>query len=82
MDNCTLSELNLKPNLKIMMMGSLEEAIAGAVTKPDCGDEVVNDLDIEEEEVDVENQEVSCNMLLPFLESVLECTFWDGVQVY
>lgn len=61
MDNCTLSELNLKPNLKIMMMGSLEEAIAGAVTKPDCGDEVVNDLDIEEEEVDVENQEVSFN---------------------
>lgn len=41
-----------------MMMGSLEEAIAGAQTKPDVGDEVVNDLDIEEEEVDVENQEV------------------------
>lgn len=58
-DNFTLSELNLKPNLKIMMMGSLEEAIEGAMTKPDVGDEVVNDLDIEEEEVDVENQEVS-----------------------
>ncbi|XP_059050522.1 ubiquitin-like domain-containing CTD phosphatase 1 [Achroia grisella] len=57
-DNCTLSELNLKPNLKIMMMGSLEEAIEGARTKPDVGDEVVNDLDIEEEEVDVENQEI------------------------
>lgn len=41
-----------------MMMGSLEEAIEGARTKPDVGDEVVNDLDIEEEEVDVENQEV------------------------
>ena len=57
-DNCTLSDLNLKPNLKIMMMGSLEEAIEGARTKPDVGDEVINDLDIEEEEVDVENQEV------------------------
>lgn len=57
-DNYTLSELHLKPNLKIMMMGSLEEAIAGAQTKPDVGDEVVNDLDIEEEEVDVENQEI------------------------
>lgn len=40
------------------MMGSLEEAIEGARTKPDVGDEVINDLDIEEEEVDVENQEV------------------------
>lgn len=60
-DNYTLSELNLKPNLKIMMMGSLEEAIEGARTKPDVGDDVVNDLDIEDEEVDVENQEVSIN---------------------
>ncbi|XP_004926155.1 ubiquitin-like domain-containing CTD phosphatase 1 [Bombyx mandarina] len=56
-DNCTLADLNLKPNLKIMMMGSLEEAIVGARTKPEV-DDVVNDLDIEEEEVDVENQEV------------------------
>lgn len=38
-------------------MGSLEEAIQGALTKPEVED-VVNDLDIEEEEVDVENQEV------------------------
>lgn len=44
-----------------MMMGSLEEAIEGARTKPDVGDDVVNDLDIEDEEVDVENQEVSIN---------------------
>lgn len=57
-DNYTLAELNLKPNLKIMMMGSLEEAIEGAMSKPDVGDEVVNDLDIEEEEMDVENQEI------------------------
>ncbi|XP_026492428.2 ubiquitin-like domain-containing CTD phosphatase 1 [Vanessa tameamea] len=57
-DNFTLSVLNLKPNLKIMMMGSLEEAIEGARTKPDVGDEVINDLDIEEEEVDIENQEI------------------------
>ncbi|KAJ2940067.1 hypothetical protein O0L34_g14102 [Tuta absoluta] len=56
-DNCTLADLKLKPNLKIMMMGSLEQAIEGANTKPDV-DEVVNDLDIEEEEVDVENQEI------------------------
>ncbi|XP_041985205.1 ubiquitin-like domain-containing CTD phosphatase 1 [Aricia agestis] len=56
-DNYTLSELNLKPNLKIMMMGSLEEAIEEARTKPEV-DDVVNDLDIEEEEVDIENQEV------------------------
>ncbi|KAL4707049.1 hypothetical protein ACJJTC_014328 [Scirpophaga incertulas] len=57
-DNFTLSELNLKPNLKIMMMGSLEEAIEGAMMKPDVGDEVVNDLEFEEEEVDVVNQEI------------------------
>ncbi|GBP35634.1 Ubiquitin-like domain-containing CTD phosphatase 1 [Eumeta japonica] len=56
-DNCMLSELNLKPNLKILMMGSLEEAIEGARAKPE-NDDVVNDLDIEEEEIDVENQEV------------------------
>lgn len=39
-------------------MGSLEEAIQGAQTKPDIADDVINDLDIEEEEVNVENQEV------------------------
>ncbi|KAI8423258.1 hypothetical protein MSG28_014287 [Choristoneura fumiferana] len=51
-DNYTLAELNLKPNLKIMMMGSLEEAIQGALARPECGDDVVNDLDLDDEEVD------------------------------
>lgn len=57
-DDCTLGQLKLKPNFKLMMMGSLEEDIAEANTAPTNLPDVVNDLDIEEEEVAIENQEV------------------------
>ncbi|CAG9831578.1 unnamed protein product [Diabrotica balteata] len=57
-DDCTLGLLKLKPNFKLMMMGSLEEDIAEANTAPENLPDVVNDLDIEEEEVAIENQDV------------------------
>ncbi|XP_056647963.1 ubiquitin-like domain-containing CTD phosphatase 1 [Diorhabda sublineata] len=57
-DDCTLGQLKLKPNFKLMMMGSLEEDIVEANTAPTNLPEVVNDLDIEEEEVAIENQDV------------------------
>lgn len=57
-DECRLSQLKLKSNFKLMMMGSLEEDIAEVSTTPVDLPEVVNDLDIEDEEVAIENQEV------------------------
>lgn len=58
-DTCKLATLKLKPNMKIMLMGSLEEDITQVTTVPDDIPEVVNDLDIEDEEVAVENMAVS-----------------------
>lgn len=57
-DECRLSQLKLKENFKLMMMGSLEEHIAEVNVAPQNLPEVVNDLDIEDEEVAIENQEV------------------------
>ncbi|CAB0015347.1 unnamed protein product [Nesidiocoris tenuis] len=58
-DECEISELKLKPGFKILMMGSLEAAIADANTIPDDLPSVINDFDIEEgEEVPIENKEV------------------------
>ncbi|ESO05305.1 hypothetical protein HELRODRAFT_156877 [Helobdella robusta] len=55
-DEVCLKDLQLKDNLKIMMMGTQEEEIAkvteGVVEYP----EVVNDLDIEEEVVEIQNK--------------------------
>uniref|UniRef100_T1J0Y6 Ubiquitin-like domain-containing CTD phosphatase 1 n=1 Tax=Strigamia maritima TaxID=126957 RepID=T1J0Y6_STRMM len=56
-DSLQLSLLKLKPNTKIMMMGSLEEEIQDAVNTPEDLPEVVNDFDIEDEEVQTENRE-------------------------
>lgn len=56
-DAVKLSLLGLKPGFKIMMMGSLEEAITQVTTAPEDVGEVVNDLDITEEEVALENRE-------------------------
>ncbi|CAH1404967.1 unnamed protein product [Nezara viridula] len=58
-NDCKVSELQLKSGFKIMMMGSLEEAIADANKIPDDLPEVIDDFDIEEgEEVAIENKEV------------------------
>ncbi|XP_031563519.1 ubiquitin-like domain-containing CTD phosphatase 1 [Actinia tenebrosa] len=58
-ENTKLKALNLKPNNKIMMMGTREEKLAD-VLKPSeelVNNEVVNDFDVEEDEVMVENKE-------------------------
>lgn len=46
-EECKISSLKLKPNFKIMMMGSLEQDIVEANTAPTNMPEVVNDFDIE-----------------------------------
>lgn len=56
-DATLISDLNLRPNSKIMMMGSKEEDIAQASERPEGLPEVVNDLDIPEEaEIAIQNQ--------------------------
>ena len=56
-DETVISDLNLKPNAKIMLMGSREEDIAQASERPEGLPEVVNDLDIPEEaEIAIQNQ--------------------------
>ncbi|XP_073969065.1 ubiquitin-like domain-containing C-terminal domain phosphatase 1 [Rhodnius prolixus] len=58
-NDCLLAALNLKSGFKVMMMGSLEEAIADANTIPDDLPEVIDDFDIEDgEEVAIENRDV------------------------
>lgn len=58
-NNCLLLDLKMKPGFKIMMMGSLEEDIAEASTKPEDIPEVFDDFDIEdEEEVATESKEI------------------------
>uniref|UniRef100_F6QEE8 Ubiquitin-like domain-containing CTD phosphatase 1 n=1 Tax=Xenopus tropicalis TaxID=8364 RepID=F6QEE8_XENTR len=52
-----LGVLKLKPNTKIMMMGTREESLEEMMAPPPENDEVVNDFDIEEEVVEVENRE-------------------------
>ena len=44
-DDLVLSELNLKSGTKIMMMGSVEEAIQDVVEAPEDMPEVINDFD-------------------------------------
>merc|ERR1711936_1475484 len=56
-DEMKLVALGLKPNFKLMMMGSLEETIAETQSKPENLPEVVNDFDIEEEEVAIQDRE-------------------------
>ncbi|XP_077992356.1 ubiquitin-like domain-containing CTD phosphatase 1 [Glandiceps talaboti] len=56
-DDVQLSVLKLKPNMKIMMMGTREETIQTITEPPKDIGEVVDDFDIEEEEVLVENRE-------------------------
>ncbi|XP_070541109.1 ubiquitin-like domain-containing CTD phosphatase 1 [Ptychodera flava] len=56
-DDVALSALKLKPNTKIMMMGTREETIQAIMEPPKDIGEVVDDFDIEEEEVLIENRE-------------------------
>ncbi|XP_053155779.1 ubiquitin-like domain-containing CTD phosphatase 1 isoform X2 [Hemicordylus capensis] len=52
-----LGALKLKPNTKIMMMGTREESLEDVLGPPPDNEDVVNDFDIEEEVVEVENRE-------------------------
>ncbi|EDV20099.1 uncharacterized protein TRIADDRAFT_51063 [Trichoplax adhaerens] len=59
-DDVPLNQLNLKPNCKIMMMGTREEALEEVINpSTDWGNNVVNDLEVEEEEeIAIENREI------------------------
>jgi ubiquitin-like domain-containing CTD phosphatase 1 len=58
-DDVRLKDLDLKPNFKVMMMGSKEADIEEACSKPDDVGEVINDLDDPgEDEIPMENREV------------------------
>lgn len=52
-----LGALKLKPNTKIMMMGTREESLEDVLGPPPDNDDVVNDFDIEDEVIEVENRE-------------------------
>ncbi|MGH0158308.1 UNVERIFIED_CONTAM: hypothetical protein FKN15_051943 [Acipenser sinensis] len=56
-DDLKLGTLKLKPNTKIMMMGSREESLEDVLAPPPENEDVVNDFDIEEEVIEVENRE-------------------------
>ncbi|XP_075887921.1 ubiquitin-like domain-containing CTD phosphatase 1 isoform X2 [Nelusetta ayraudi] len=56
-DEVKLGTLKLKPNTKIMMMGTREESLEEVLAPPPENDDVVNDFDIEEEVIEVENRE-------------------------
>ncbi|XP_017347269.1 ubiquitin-like domain-containing CTD phosphatase 1 isoform X2 [Ictalurus punctatus] len=56
-DGTKLGLLKLKPNTKIMMMGSREESLEDILAPPPESDDVINDFDIEEEVIEVENRE-------------------------
>ncbi|KAL7638221.1 UNVERIFIED_CONTAM: hypothetical protein RMT77_010785 [Armadillidium vulgare] len=50
-DDVKMSSLNLKPGMKIMLIGSLESAVEEAQTIPDDLPPVLNDLDIPEDKI-------------------------------
>ncbi|XP_043925289.1 ubiquitin-like domain-containing CTD phosphatase 1 [Protopterus annectens] len=56
-DDVKIGTLKLKPNTKIMMMGTREESLEDVLAPPPDSDEVINDFDIEDEVVEVENRE-------------------------
>ncbi|XP_048459892.1 ubiquitin-like domain-containing CTD phosphatase 1 [Rhincodon typus] len=56
-DDVKLGVLKLKPNTKIMMMGSREECLEEVLAPPPDNDDVINDFDIEEDVIEVENRE-------------------------
>ncbi|XP_033757287.1 ubiquitin-like domain-containing CTD phosphatase 1 [Pecten maximus] len=56
-DDVAISQLKLKTNTKIMMMGSREEELDKVKEPPPDLPEVINDFDIEEDEIAIENRE-------------------------
>ncbi|XP_041369475.1 ubiquitin-like domain-containing CTD phosphatase 1 [Gigantopelta aegis] len=56
-DDLILSSLKLKPNSKIMLIGSTEDELAKVAEPPSDIPEVINDFDIEEEEIAIESRE-------------------------
>ncbi|XP_055378460.1 ubiquitin-like domain-containing CTD phosphatase 1 [Condylostylus longicornis] len=58
-DDVRLNQLDLKPNFKIMMMGSTEQDIENACSKPDGSEDVVDDFE-DNEEKDMPTIENSC----------------------
>lgn len=57
-DSTIISELNIKDGMKLMMMGSREETIVTANTKPEDMPDVVDDLEFTEEEVEAQHDPV------------------------
>ena len=55
-DDVKLSELSLKPGMKVMMMGTREEELASVIEPPSMPDDVVNDFDIEDDEVAIQDR--------------------------
>ena len=55
-DDVKLSELSLKPGMKIMMMGSREEELSGVIEPPSTAADVVNDFDIEDDEIAIQDR--------------------------
>jgi len=51
-----LSELSLKPGMKIMMMGTREEELAHVLEPPSASVDVVNDFDIEDDEIAIRDR--------------------------
>ncbi|XP_013400820.1 ubiquitin-like domain-containing CTD phosphatase 1 [Lingula anatina] len=61
-DDVQLSSLKLKPNTKIMMMGTREESLVDVLEPPEDIPNVVNDFDVgEEEEIEVKDREEYLN---------------------
>lgn len=61
-DDVQLSELKIKPNTKIMMMGTCEETIAAANEKPTDIGEVIDDFDFEETEIQTNQRYLYCTV--------------------
>uniref|UniRef100_A0A8D8QF88 Ubiquitin-like domain-containing CTD phosphatase 1 n=1 Tax=Cacopsylla melanoneura TaxID=428564 RepID=A0A8D8QF88_9HEMI len=57
-DEVKLSETNVTEGFKLMVMGSLEESIQEASSKPVGIPEIVDDFDIEEDQVAIENKDI------------------------
>lgn len=56
-DDVLLSELSLKPGMKIMMIGTREEDLAGVMEPPSMSVDVINDFDIEDDEIAIQDRE-------------------------
>ncbi|CAG2191566.1 UBLCP1 [Mytilus edulis] len=56
-DTVLLTDMKLKPNTKLMMMGTREEELDKVKEPPPDLPEVINDFDIEEDEIAIENRE-------------------------